>query len=109
MKRFVDIDKFKQQVPHAIDNYNLGFSNGYYLAEDVVEDINYNNFELADVEEVRHGEWLFLKYVGEDYYKCSCCGVEYPLPPTWGAYDIKEYLKYCSSCGAKMTEENENE
>lgn len=52
------------------------------------------------------GKWLFHKYVGEEYYKCSCCGVEYPLPHTWDAYDVKEYLKYCSSCGAKMVEED---
>ncbi len=106
MKRFVDIDKFKEQIQQAVDRYNLGFANGYYLAEDVIEDINFNNFDVADVEEVRHGKWLFPKYVGQEYYKCSCCGTEYPEPPTWDAYDVKEYLKYCSSCGAKMSEES---
>ena len=51
------------------------------------------------------GKWIFKKYVGEDYYKCSCCGQEYPFPPNWCEYDIHEYLKYCSSCGARMTED----
>lgn len=53
----------------------------------------------------RKGEWVFKKYVGEDYYKCSCCGQEYPFPPNWCEYDIHEYLKYCSACGARMTKE----
>ena len=51
------------------------------------------------------GKWVFKKYVGEDYYRCSCCGQEYPFPPNWCEYDIHEYLKYCSACGARMTEE----
>lgn len=102
MKRFVDIDKFKEQIQHAIDNYNLGFSNGYYLAEDVIEDINYNNFELADVEEVRHGEWLVAKteraWNNAEYpylHKCSLCGNEVPS---------QDLTPYCAYCGAKMKE-----
>ena len=108
-KRYADIDKFKEQIQKAVDSYWLGFSNGYYLAEDVIEEINYNNFELADVEEVRHGKWIFNKLAGQEYYKCSCCGKDYPLPPAWNAYDINKYLKYCSACGAKMSEEAQYE
>ena len=51
------------------------------------------------------GKWLFPKYAGQEYYKCSCCGKDYPLPPTWNAYDVLKYLNYCSSCGAKMSKE----
>ena len=61
--------------------------------------------EPVELEEPKVGKWLFHKYVGEKYYKCSCCGVEYPLPPTWDAYDVKEYLKYCSNCGTRMIKE----
>lgn len=46
--------------------------------------------------------WGFKKYVGEDYYFCSGCGTEYKLPDTWSKYDVGEYCKYCSNCGAKM-------
>ncbi len=53
----------------------------------------------------KYGKWLFPKYVGQEYYKCSCCGTEYPEPPTWDAYDVNEYLKFCSACGAKMVKE----
>ena len=51
------------------------------------------------------GKWIFNKWAGQEYYKCSCCGKDYPLPPAWTAYDINKYLKYCSACGARMTEE----
>lgn len=46
-----------------------------------------------------------LKWAGQEYYKCSCCGKDYPLPPTWNAYDINKYLNYCSACGARMKAE----
>lgn len=59
-----------------------------------------------DVHKTVYGKWIFKKYVGEDYYKCSCCDQEYPFPPAWDAYDIKEYFKYCSNCGARMIEED---
>ena len=59
-----------------------------------------------DVPE-KTGKWLFPKYAGEEYYKCSECGTEYPVPPTWDAWDVKEYLKYCTDCGVRMTEEDQ--
>lgn len=106
-KRYVDIDKFKKQIQKAIDNYWLGFSNGYYLAEDVIEDINYNNFDLADVEEVRHGIWLVAKieraWNDAEYpfmHKCSLCNNEVAS---------QDLTLYCPYCGAKMTEETNNE
>lgn len=97
-KRYVDIDKFKEQIQQSIDRYNLGFANGYYLAEDVIEDINYNNFDLADVEEVRHGTWLTDKY-GFDRSVCSICGATFE----------GDGGNYCRMCGAKMMEETNNE
>lgn len=57
---------------------------------------------------VKEGKWLFPKYAGEEYYKCSCCGTEYPIPPAWDTCDVHEYLKYCSACGAKMIKEETN-
>ena len=97
-KRYVDIDKFKEQVQQSIDRYYAGLSNGYYLAEDVIEDINFNNFELADVEEVRHGKWIEriekLTWCEDDvevYYDCSCCST----------HNFAE-TSYCPNCGSKM-------
>lgn len=56
----------------------------------------------ADVEEVKHGEWVFSRkewgssdYSQDVYYKCSNCGKEYE------EFDIDE-ANYCQHCGAKM-------
>ena len=53
----------------------------------------------------KEGKWLFYNYNGIEYYKCSCCETEYPLPRMWGTADVKKYLKFCSACGAKTGEE----
>ena len=56
---------------------------------DAIED-----YPTADVEEVRHGEWI------EGYGReCSCCGY-------WGDFtdDLGQQIpsNYCPNCGAKM-------
>lgn len=95
-KRYVDIDKFKEQIQKAVDNYWLGFSNGYHLAEDVIEEINYGNFDAADVEEVRHGKWIDVSIEPDRVcWKCSSCNKETNLPN----YDK---ANYCFNCGARM-------
>lgn len=98
-KRYVDIDKFKEQIQKAVDNYWLGFSNGYHLAEDVIEEINCGNFDAADVEEIRHGKWEKRSWIIFDSEKigfhCSECNT------TWDSQ-----TKYCPNCGAKMNLED---
>ena len=98
-KRYVDIDKFKAQIQKAIDNYYADRPNGYYLAEDVIEEITYNNFDLANVEEIRHGKWIDVSVEPDRVrWKCSSCNKETNLPN----YDK---ANYCFNCGARMTEE----
>lgn len=65
-----------------------------------------DNIPTADAELIRRGKWEFSIWAGQKYYKCSCCGKDYPLPPTWNTYDVNKYLKYCSACGARMNKEN---
>ena len=49
----------------------------------------------ADVEEVKHGEWL-LHHVGHGHYwECSVCHAD---PCIY----ITENTNYCPNCGAKM-------
>ena len=52
----------------------------------------------ADVEEVRHGEWVQIGYdEAMDRITCSCCK-EY-----WNFKDNDtETFNYCPACGAKM-------
>ena len=49
----------------------------------------------ADVEERKHGEWLWDT---EDIYECSVCGIETRVDEVMG---MPTY-KYCPNCGAKM-------
>ena len=103
-KRYVDIDKFKEQIQKAIDDYYADLPNGYYLAEDVIEDITCGNFKLANVQEVRLGKWIDIPDYGGSGWQiagklvqpksCSACGDVYSK-----AYN------YCPSCGVQMLED----
>lgn len=68
---------------------------------DAIETVKH--FPAADVEPVRHGEWLLVRRMaacGE--YKCSVCGrIE-----TFGCFNKPENNPYCH-CGAKMDLEEE--
>ena len=54
----------------------------------------------VDAEPVRHGRWIPFGHddADEGLYKCSVCEKKQYN----GFGDIKEYLKYCPECGAKM-------
>lgn len=64
----------------------------------------------ADVEPVRHGEWLSpdfrdndTKYTGTAVATCSVCGVRGKVRinrSEWGIWHIDN--DYCPHCGAKM-------
>lgn len=70
-----------------------------------------NNIPDADVAQVRHGRWKFVKKVGvTNTYKCSLCGrIEFINESIF--YNMKEKIKelypYCH-CGAKMDGGAEN-
>ena len=60
--------------------------------------------ETADVQEVKHGEWLFI----EDRFRCSVCDAAIPKVTTaCNKSFINETYKYCRWCGAKMDAKNE--
>ena len=54
---------------------------------------------------VPNGKWNFHNCAGQDYYKCSCCGHDYPLPHIWTKYDVERFIHFCSNCGATMNAE----
>lgn len=56
------------------------------------------NRPIADVEEIKHGHWIYYPECGVT--KCSVCH-----------RSVEEYVEYprCMFCGAKMDEEDENE
>ena len=75
---------------------NVALSNLSLTDKKCIEEV-FKKFEVlttADVEEVKHGKWIWAENGEEDYEQywiCSVCGE-------------KEYFKtnYCSDCGAKM-------
>ena len=56
------------------------------------------NRPIADVEEIRHGQWIYSPECGVT--KCSVCH-----------RSVEEYVEYprCMFCGAKLNEEDEND
>lgn len=62
------------------------------------------NSELtADVQEVRHGKWIYDgSDIGWANYKCSFCGECFVLEA--GTPQENEY-NFCPHCGAKMDKE----
>lgn len=79
---------------HKKENSRLGVA----IVNDIYLDID--NLPTADVEEVKHGEWIKKPFVSdllrktvksEFIYTCSVCG-----------YDSISESNYCRNCGAKM-------
>lgn len=62
----------------------------------VAFETNIDEMPTADVEEVRHGEWIFKqRYYEADKCNCSLCG---QLMTTAKGTRVN----YCPNCGAKM-------
>ena len=62
--------------------------------------------ETADVEEVKHGEWVEDFMIGEGVYRCTNCDDKFvTLEGT--PYDNR--LFYCPFCGAKMDGKEKND
>lgn len=86
----------KYEILHKKENSRLGMA----IVNDIYFDID--NLPTADVQEVKHGEWVFSRkewgsndYFQDVYYECSNCNKEYEQ------FDIDE-ANYCPNCGAKM-------
>ena len=91
MKEYIE----KDLVMNALFHEQYG-----YCCEDAINDI-----PAADVVEVRHGRWVLttqpLGWRDEDCVECSECGEDFVLDE-WGIEDVKDAMRYCPSCGAKM-------
>lgn len=89
---YIDVDKFAEKI-----------CDFQVIDEDCANKMIWllHTFPTADVEEVRHGEWI--KYPSDAYMKCSVCGMEYPKEK------MPNIVGYCPNpnCGAKMDGGNE--
>ena len=108
-----DIDELKKEVADLNNRRHLIWALGVdydgcntveSLKELIDELVSYTQLPREQVPDItsRTSKWQFKKYVGEDYYFCASCGTEYKLPDAWSRYDVGEYCKYCTNCGAKM-------
>ncbi len=94
----------------------MKYPEGLFYPEDVIASIE--NAPAADVQEIKHGEWIESGYYDIPCV-CSCCGAEAQYTSTFketfdydweenlcptGYEEIREYIKtpFCSNCGAKM-------
>ena len=98
MARYIDADIlicFEKQLCE-LDNNPDKFSKvkAKFLKNYVIPTIE--GFKVADVEEVKHGEWIYET----KYYKCSiCAGKRFNLL-------LGTDAEFCPYCGAKMDGEN---
>ena len=84
----IDIDSIIAE--HEDIGYEKGHRDGYA--------------EAVDVEPVRHGHWIYCRdrYADHKQYQCSVCGKH-----MWSKEKYIKDEKYCSKCGAKMDEVND--
>lgn len=74
----------------------------HYIRAEAVSAIG--RMEAADVQEVRHGQWMPVEDVYMDTcFKCSECGLEFYLAD--GGTPKENEYNYCPNCGAKNEEE----
>ena len=96
MKRYIDADKLIKELSNTQKTWGkrLGtswWSHSVKLKDNMIRCINEQ--PLADVEEVKHGEW---KEFYDEGYKCSSCGTLFIT------HFAIEKSNYCPKCGAKM-------
>ncbi len=88
MARYIDADRFRVRVKTQVNPYGkptLEYASGLKVLTMI------DNEPTADVEEVRHGEWLIKNLCGERICECSECKTL--GSPMW---------KRCPVCEAKM-------
>lgn len=90
MAEYIEREALIAEIEENINTYWNEGSGGYYLAEDAL-DYSIKTAPTADVEEVRHGQWLPQIVSGVKAWDCSEC-------KTLGS----PHWKRCPICEAKM-------
>ncbi len=94
MARYIDADKLMELYT---DTPTLKLD-GYKVPIEVVRQ-NIEDIPIADVVEVKHGEWLFEGTI-EDVHRRTCSVCNGLFLVRW--YDHTYEYRYCPHCGAKM-------
>lgn len=98
MSRYIDKDaliaEFKRLTLGENSLIERVFADSVYA---VIE-----TFPAADVDEVRHGEWVWqFTLDDDDFFECSICGRQEVINGLCNERNPVEHLPYCH-CGAKM-------
>ena len=90
-KKYIDADAIGigKCNPDAFED--KGYANGWNSAIKII-----NDAPAADVQEVRHGRWVYNEWKG---WHCSECGNQAPF---WCLAATQKLANYCQDCGAKM-------
>lgn len=105
MSDYISREALKEALENADADVCESYPDGYCdwgFGRKNINDV-IDGVPAADVEPVRHGEWIIIEDEYCGYAKCSVCGDEFT---SWeGDCAI---TRYCPSCGAKMDLEGEN-
>lgn len=84
--------KLKKRYKEAGEIYKEFIKHTDWCVESITEFLN--SIPDADVEEVKHGEWITRKSIHrEEFYVCSVCKTA-----------TDDIWRYCPHCGANMDE-----
>lgn len=91
MSKYIDVDKLQETICKTVKNPAIRRRLNAFI----------NEQPLADVKEVKHGQWSWYR-ISEDYiyikYACSQCH-----------YTNQYATEFCPHCGAQMEEESVKE
>lgn len=90
MPRYIDVDKIGYFCnPECEGKCDKCRKDDRIVSEESIEQI-----PIADVQEVKHGKWIFL---GSGKATCSNCNRTFA-----DVYDMDNYDNHCRHCGARM-------
>ena len=99
-KEYIEREALFRTIENIPDNELLGNDNTTFVELPTVLDI-ISEQPIADVQEVRHGKWVFIS--GDlNYVDCKCSECNYVDK---FVNDTDFFSNYCPDCGAKMDKE----
>lgn len=99
-KEYIEREAIVQEIKEAKNQFSPTVRPIFDVAVHLV-----SHASVADVAEVRHGEWLDC----HDNIKCSVCGAVYADEIRFMNKNHKgESLQHCPDCGAKMDKKSKN-
>lgn len=102
-KKYIDVDDVLEQLFYLYDSISPNTLTGNDARIKILQSYKtIENLPAADVQEVRHGEWMYNDLYFLSCAECSECGWKSSVD----GEEIPSY-HYCPCCGARMDgEEN---